>query len=96
MTDAGDLHGVDQAQLLDEPLDGHRVLLADGPPHHVEPGLGVVELTVGGQRLDQVVLALVGRDLAHEQQVGTATGLPVGQTGGQGGIGRPGEARPGR
>ena len=58
----------------------------------MEAGPGVVELAVGGQGLDQVVLALVGRDLAHEEQIGTAPCLLLGQSGGERGVRRPREA----
>ena len=57
----------------------------------MQAGVGVVEPPVGGQGLDQVVLALVGGHLAHEQEVGTAPGPLSGQPGGQRRVGRPGE-----
>ena len=40
----------------------------------MQPGAGVVEAPVDGQHLDQIVGGLVGRDLAHEEQVGPAPG----------------------
>ena len=53
------------------------------PSHEAQPGLGIVEPSVRGQRLDQVVLTLVGGDLSDEEEVGPPAGPLDGQTLGQ-------------
>ena len=84
----GDLHRVEQIRALPANRSTavrYSSLMASA--HQVQSGQGVVEAPVGGERLDQVVLALVGRDLPDEQQVGPTPASFSSQTVSQDGIG---------
>jgi hypothetical protein len=56
-----------QTQLVGESEDCLHVRFGEGGSHQVEPGVGVIPAPVEEERLDQVVLGLVGGDAAHEQ-----------------------------
>ena len=74
-----------QAQVRHEARQGALVTGDGDPAHQVQAGGGVVHAAVGGQRLDQVVLGLVGGDAPHEEHLEPT--LRRGQAGGGDGVG---------
>ena len=89
---SGEVQRVGQVQFAGESLHRPLIVVTDGAADQVQPGVGIVQSSVGGERLDQVVLALVGRDLPDEEEIGASPCLLVGEPRGGGGVGRAGEA----